>query len=137
MKLPVPNRQGQAPAYEGQRVLLADCVDIVIAAELYRPRDPIQTSTISAKIRDGSVIAYLTDDGDYRVPSWQFRSGGGLLPGIAKTLEVLKAAKTYTQITPFAFFRQENPMTQNLTPLDALREGKIAAVLSAAREYAG
>ena len=135
MNLSESNREGCAWLGEALKVLLADTVDLATASRLYQRSNTISSPAIREMITSGDIIGYEVAPGDFRLPRWQFRDQGGLVDGIAETLRVLRSSRTYSHITPFVFVVQEHPITNNLTPLEALRKGMLDAVLCAAREY--
>jgi len=135
-ELPESIRAGYASPGEGLCALLEGSIDVATATGFYRKPDPVTKSAITEKIRNGSIVAFQTGAGEYRVPVWQFRAEGGVFPGIAETLRALRNSRSYSQITPFVFLLQENPMTANIAPIEALKKGHLDAVLAAAHEYA-
>lgn len=132
-----PAAAAYATPEEGLALLLNEeggCVDVETAAGLYRKPDPVKPAAITQKIRNRDMVAYRTAASQYRVPRWQFRREGGLLPGLSEVLHTLRAAdKSYSHLTPFAFFLQPHPLTGEHTPLELLRSGDVDTVLRAAR----
>jgi hypothetical protein len=132
-----PAATAYATPEEGLALLLNEeggCVDVETAAALYRKPDPVKPAAITQKIRNRDMVAYKTAASQYRVPRWQFRREGGLLPGLSEVLHALGAAdKSYSHLTPFAFFLQSHPLTGEHTPLELLRIGDADTVLRAAR----
>lgn len=134
-----PAREGFATEAEGLAELFGaegGCVDVNVARTLYRQPKAVTRQRIGDLIRDGELIAYRTGSGEYSVPVWQFKPGGGVLPGIREALEQLRTASTFEPITPFTFFLQADPLTDGDTPLEALRAGKLEKVVYAAKHFA-
>lgn len=131
--------EGFSSETEGVRELFGaegGCVNVNTARNLYRRPKPVTRQMIRNLIRKGELIAYRTSSGEYGVPVWQFQKGGGVLSGIPEVLLQLKRAHTFELITPFAFFLQEDPLTDGDTPLQALRDGKLDKVIFAATHFA-
>jgi hypothetical protein len=90
------------------------------------------------RIRNLELIAYEFGDGRYAVPVWQFHPAGGLLDGLPEVLAAIREKlPSGGSLVPFAFFLQEDPVTDGKTPLDALRDGKLQQVLKAVNARAG
>lgn len=70
----------------------------------------------------------------YAYPVWQFDlERGGLLAGFDETLQALAGHDPWMQM---AFMLTPNPwLAGEVTPLAALRAGRLDAVLDAARAY--
>jgi len=131
--------KGFATGAEGASELFnteGGCVNVNVACTLYRKPKPVTRQLIDDLIDDGDLIAYRTAIGEYSVPVWQFEKGGGVLAGIPEVLRQLKESDTFEPITPFAFFLQEDPLTDGDTPLQALRDGKLSKVIFAAKYFA-
>jgi hypothetical protein len=128
-------RAAYATPEEGLSVLLkaeGGCVSVSQACGLFRKPKPVSRQTLTAQIRKGSVIGYLTGGDHYVVPVWQFRREGGVIEGLAEILNALRAkVPGFGQISPFTFFLQADPVTDGRTPLAALRDGNIQKVLNA------
>ena len=135
-----PGRGGYATPEEGLAKLLSaegGCVDVNEAAALFRKPEPVTRQALTDRIRNGDIIAYKTSGGQYRVPRWQFRPEGGVLPGMADALAILRKDPSFGTLTPFAFFLQAHPLTSGNTPLQALRQGNLNDVLRAADSERG
>ncbi len=130
-----PARGGYATPEEGLAKLLTaegGCVDVAKAATLFRKPQPVTRQAVTDRIRNGDIVAYKTSGGHYRVPRWQFRPEGGVLPGLADALNVLRKDPGFDPLAPFAFFLQAHPLTGGKTPLEAIRAGELPDVLRAA-----
>ena len=126
--------EGFATPEEGRNDLLTregGTVSLSHAAKLYRQPLGVSRQALTDQIRKGNVIAYQSGKRGYVLPVWQFRPEGGLLPGLEKVLEALRAHPGYGSLLPFTFFLQEHPVTDYRTPLAALRDGKLDQVLTA------
>lgn len=134
-------RDGFATDEEGLNDLLTaegGCVNVEVARKLFKKPGGVTRQAIGQKIRDGEVIAYQSGGGQYVVPKWQFRREGGLLKGLPEVLAALhEKLPDAGELTPFAFFLQEDPVTEGETPLKALRAGRVEQVLKAVSARAG
>ena len=132
-----PLAEGYATPEEGLALLMEEeggCGDVEEAARHYRKPRPVTAAAITERIRKRDVIAYRTGGKQYRIPRWQFRKEGGVLPGLSSVLEQLRKSDTsYNDLTPFTFFLQPHVLTQGRTPLEVLREGDLEAVVRAAK----
>ncbi len=108
------------------------CVDSAEAAKLYAsdPSKP-NAETVRKAAREGRLIAVRNGHRDFLFPIWQFAEQGGALPGIARTLAVLRESPGFSEITPIRFFLEPHARTSG-RPIDALRRGDVEAVISAA-----
>jgi hypothetical protein len=86
-----------------------------------------QTPHDRAKV--GTLLAVL-DRGAWRFPAWQFDPEGpdGVVEGLSEVLRALHASP----LAKASWFVRPNPYLENRIPLEALREGQIEAVRSAA-----
>lgn len=120
----------------GRLALLAEeggCVTSADAAKLYAGVEkPTNPETVRRAARESRLIAVRDGHGELLFPVWQFAEPGGVLPGLARALVVLRDRPGFSEITPFRFFLQGHPRTEG-RPLDALRKGNIEAVVEAAR----
>ncbi|MBM3853605.1 MAG: hypothetical protein FJ399_10670 [Verrucomicrobia bacterium] len=128
-------REGYATAEEGLALLLnaeGGCVDLVTAGKLFKRPGGVTRQTLWEKIKHGELIAYQTAAGRWMLPKWQFRPQGGLLRGLPDVLvKIRETLPEAGELFPFTFFLQPNPATGDKTPLEALRSGAIALVLTA------
>lgn len=128
-------REGYATPLEGLADLLeleGGCVDVAHARYLFRKPHPVTRQTISDRIGRGELIAYKTGSGQFMLPRWQFRPQGGLLEGLSDVLKAIRETIPGAgDLTPFAFFLQEDPVTGGRTPLEALKAGDVKQVLDA------
>jgi hypothetical protein len=69
--------------------------------------------------------------GTYVYPAWQFDKGT-VLPGLSETLAALRDLDPWGQV---AYVLAGEPRLDGVRPLDALRAGRTAAVVEAARHY--
>lgn len=134
-RLPERVASGYATPDEGLAALLAaegGCVEVAEARLLFRKPDGVTRQALATQIRKGQLLAYRTGGGDYQVPVWQFRPEGGVIAGLPEVLAAIRDQLDATQpLTAFAFLLQAHPLTGGRPPLEALRAGKIAAVLAA------
>lgn len=132
--------QGYASHEEGLVDLLSaqgGCVNVAEACKMFRKPTPITRQALTRLIRQGEVIAYRTGGGSYSLPVWQFRPTGGLLKGLPEVLaEIRKSVPGAGPMEPFTILLQEHPLTKGRIPLDALREGNLAAVMEVVRSHA-
>lgn len=110
------------------------CVNVSTARKLFRKPNPVTRQAISERIRKGELVAYRTGGGQYVLPKWQFRREGGVIEGLPEVLAAIRQTiPAASQLTPFAFLLQADPVTGNRPPLEALRQGKLQQVLDAVR----
>jgi hypothetical protein len=128
-------REGYGTPEEGLADLLhaeGGCVDVARARKLFRKPKPVTRQTISGRIGKGELIAYKTGSGQFMLPRWQFRPQGGPIKGLPEVLAAIRdKIPGAGDLTPFAFFLQEDPVTGGRTPLEALRAGELPLVLNA------
>lgn len=81
------------------------------------------------RVKGGTLLAVL-DRGAWRFPAWQFDPEGpdGVVESLPEVLRVLHASP----LAKASWFVRPNPYLEGRTPLEALREGQIEAVRSAA-----
>jgi len=140
----LPFIEDALPGYSSHEEGLADllsaeggCVAVAEACKLFRRPTPITRQALTRLIRQGEVIAYRTGGGSYSLPVWQFRPTGGLLKGLPEVLaEIQKSVPGAGPMEPFTILLQEHPLTNGRTPLEALRDGDLAAVLDVVRSHA-
>jgi hypothetical protein len=79
----------------------------------------------------GTLIA-VKDRGEWRFPDWQFDPAGpdGIVEGLAETLRALEGPMSY--LATVAWFVTPKSLLGGRTPLQALRERDLAAVLTEA-----
>jgi len=140
-EIATPARDGFATAEEGLTDLLNDeggCVDVNAATKLYRKPKPVTRQHVGDLIREDRLIAYRASDaGEYNVPVWQFKPGGGVWNGLPAALAELKKSDTFEPITPFLFFLQENVLLGGETPRQFIRSGgDIEKLVFAASAFA-
>ena len=81
------------------------------------------------RVKGGTLLAVL-DRGAWRFPAWQFDPEGpdGVVEGLGEVLRALHASP----LAKASWFVRPNPYLEGRTPLEALREGQVEAVRSAA-----
>jgi hypothetical protein len=81
------------------------------------------------RVKGGILLAVL-DRGSWRFPAWQFDPEGpdGIVEGLPEVLRALHASP----LAKASWFVRPNQYLEGRTPLEALREGQIEAVRSAA-----
>jgi hypothetical protein len=128
-------RTAYATPEEGLTALLqaqGGCVGVSQACILFRRPKPVTRQALTAQIRSGNVIGYLTGGEQYVVPVWQFRREGGVVEGLPEILRLLREnVAGADQLTPFTFFLQADPVTDGRPPIVALRSGELAKVREA------
>lgn len=126
---------GYASPEAGLRILMAaegGCVGTSQACQLFVGASQTGIKGLRARIRRGEIIAYKTKEGRFLIPRWQVASDGHLVPGLLETLRAMQTRiPGYGQLSPFTFFLQADPVTNGLTPLDALRVGDLERTLRA------
>ena len=108
---------------------VADLSDAEFAARLgLRSRE-----TIRQYREKGRIFGWLKDSRSHRYPAWQIYQKE-LLPGLAQVLAVLKA-KELQPLAMISYFLTPSYGLGEHRPLDLLREGKVAEVVSDAERY--
>jgi hypothetical protein len=80
----------------------------------------------------GKLLGLPLGGRTYLYPVWQFDGHGDVLPGLRETLATLADLDPWGQA---AYLLSGEPRLGGLRPLDALRAGRIAEVVDAARQY--
>lgn len=133
-QLPQVLRQGYASPDEGLTSLLTaqgGCVEVEKARYLFRKPLGVTRQGLAQQIRKGQVLAYRSGGGDYLVPVWQFRPEGGVWEGLPAVMSAIREQLDDSPVAVFAFLLQAHPHTGGRPPLEALKEGDLAAVLAA------
>lgn len=81
------------------------------------------------RVKGGTLLAVL-DRGAWRFPAWQFDPEGpdGVVEGLGEVLRALHASP----LAKASWFVHPNQYLEGRTPLEALKEGQVEAVRSAA-----
>lgn len=91
------------------------------------------TSDRLARLRAAHQVLALPDGSRFKYPIWQFdRTRRQVWPGLHTVLVLLK-----NPWLALRWLQKSDPFLHDQEPIRALREGKIAAVLRAARWYDG
>jgi hypothetical protein len=89
------------------------------------------TPAVLAHMRATHQVLALPDGSRFKYPIWQFdRRQRQVWPGLDQVLAVLK-----NPWRALRWLQKADPFLQDQQPVQALREGQIAAVLRAARWY--
>jgi hypothetical protein len=80
----------------------------------------------------GKLLGLPLGGSTYRYPIWQFDQHGEVLPGFAEVLTALVHLDPWGQA---AYLLAGEPRLDGMRPLDALRAGRVADVMEAARHY--
>jgi hypothetical protein len=118
-----------AGAY-GRLKLLEDTVDASSAARFYG--ESAKTETLEQAVVHRRLLAVQCVKGELRFPVWQFRPGGGVVAGLERVLDALSGTMAADDMGALAFFLNPNPLTGGIPPIEALRAGRIEAVIRAA-----
>lgn len=89
--------------------------------------------TVNAKRKRHEVLGLQGSKRGLRYPRWQVTADGRELPGLPKVFEVLGDQPW----TVFRFLRASHPELGGQTALDALKAGKVEAVVDVAKSHAG
>ena len=116
----------EAQATEARLALLRDCLSADDAARLTRR----SRQALERLRRLGRVLA-LREGNQWRYPRWQFDpdAPGGVLPGLAETLEELRLSPVGA-----AFWLNRRVERLRGTPIQLLRARRVEPVVAAARE---
>jgi hypothetical protein len=112
--------------------------DILKSADMLTARDfgPLidaSHETVNAKRKRHEVLGLQGSKRGLRYPRWQVTADGRELPGLPQVFEVLGDQPW----TVFRFLRASHPELGGQTALDALKGGKVEAVVDAAKNQAG
>jgi hypothetical protein len=91
----------------------------------------ITRQAVEKRRSSGTLLGLTTAAHGYRYPSWQFIQSG-VVPGLE---DVLRALALFDPWMQAAFFVSGNPRLENTSPLEALKAGRLTAVLEAAQAY--
>jgi hypothetical protein len=89
--------------------------------------------TIRQYCENGRIFGWLNSRSHHRYPAWQIYQKE-LLPGLAQVLAVLKAKELHP-LAIIGYFLTPSYGLDEHRPLDLLREGKVADVVSDAERY--
>jgi hypothetical protein len=89
--------------------------------------------TVRQYRQKGRIFAWLRDARSYRYPAWQIHRKE-LLPGLAEVLAVLRD-KNLHPLSIISYFITPSDNLEDARPLDLLREGMVAEVLTDAKRY--
>lgn len=91
----------------------------------------ISRQAVDKRRREGKLIGLTLGRRGYAYPAWQFENGK-ILKQLESVLEVLQKHDPWMQM---AFFLNKNARLQEITPLEAIRCGRIEEVRRAAESY--
>ena len=89
--------------------------------------------TIRQYREKGRIFGWLKDSRSHRYPAWQIFHKE-LLPGLSRVLDVLKE-KEMRPLAIVSYFLTPSHAMSELSPLDMLRKGNVAEVVSDAERY--
>ena len=91
----------------------------------------ITRQAVDKRRRSGQLIGLPTGKNRYAYPAWQFTTGE-TLPGLETVLQHLQIRDAWMQT---AFMLNGNLRLDGMSPLEALRQGKLEEVVLAAQTY--
>jgi 2-keto-3-deoxy-L-rhamnonate aldolase RhmA len=103
------------------------CISSPQAAEMLG----ISRQAIDKRRRSGKIIGLPSGKNRFVYPVWQFTTGD-TLPGLETTLQNLSVRDPWMQI---AFMLNGNFRLDGMSPLEALKQGKLKEVIVAAQMY--
>ncbi|PSB30372.1 hypothetical protein [Chlorogloea sp. CCALA 695] len=112
-------------SFDKRKELLKDSLTATKVAELLRTT----RQTPHDRINNKSLLA-VKDNGVWKFPSWQFNSSGadGVIDGLPEVLKALGGS----EFTKLNWLTSPNPYLNSLTPVEALKQGQKAKVLTEA-----
>lgn len=117
-------------AFEFRRVLLKDAVTTNQVAALLG----ISRQAVGERERKGLLLGEM-EGGHLRFPLWQFdpAGSGGVIEGLPQVLRALDEGGPVPSLGKMSWLQKKNSSLGGGAPLEALREGRLAEVLAAAR----
>lgn len=100
------------------------------SVEAVSERLGITRQAVHKRMTQGKLIA-LERGRAFMYPAWQF-NGPQVLPGVEESLAALGALDRWTK---FSFFLSKHSLLKEKRPIDLLRKGQIASVLSVASDH--
>lgn len=91
----------------------------------------ISRQAVDKRRRQGQLLGLTQGRRGYAYPAWQFDKGR-TIASLERVLEVLQSHDAWMQL---AFFLNPNDRLGGASPVDALRAGDVARVISAAQAY--
>lgn len=91
----------------------------------------VTRQAIDNRRKRGTLLGVQLGRRGFRYPAWQF-TADGVLPGLDRTLKAMDDQSPWIQL---AFMLNPNAWLDGNRPLDALRQGQVDAVRSAASQY--
>ncbi len=112
--------------FQWDRKLFQDCCNTTQVAELLE----ITPEIVEERVKSQSLLA-ITHNGDLLFPQWQFdaNSENGVIEGLPEVLAALEMS-VQAQIS---WLTQPNPIFQQRTPIEALKQGEKDRILDQAR----
>jgi len=124
----------EAAAAFGRYQLLKDTIGEADAVLRYRADRQVALGTIRKAVRDKRLVVLRGEDGELRFPRWQFHRKGGVIPGLREVITSLPPWIIKDDVSVAVFFLNPNPLTGGQPPIQALRSGKVQAVILAATD---
>lgn len=117
-------------AFEFRRALLKDAITTTQVAQLLG----VSRQAVGERERKGQLLGAM-EGGQLRFPLWQFdpSGSGGVVEGLLLVLRALDEGGALPPLAKMSWLRKANASLGGLTPLEALRGGRLAETLSAAR----
>lgn len=117
-------------AFEFRRGLLKDAITTTQVAQLLG----ISRQAVGERERKGQLLGAM-ESGQLRFPLWQFdpAGSGGVVEGLPLVLRALDEDGALPPLAKMSWLRKANASVGGATPLEALRGGRLAETLSAAR----
>jgi hypothetical protein len=116
--------------FASRRVLLQDAITTTQVAQLLG----VSPRAIRERGRQGQLLGVL-DGGRLRFPLWQFdpAGSGGVVEGLPPVLRAFDEAGPLPPLAKMSWLVKPSVSLGGATPLEALRGGRLAETLSAAR----
>lgn len=117
-------------AFEFRRALLKDAITTAQVAELLG----VSRQAVGERERKGQLLGEM-EGGHLRFPLWQFdpAGSGGVVEGLPQVLRALDEGGPVPPLGKMSWLQKKNCSLGGDAPLEALRQGRLAEVLAAAR----
>lgn len=112
--------------FKKRRELLQNAIADTEVANLLGATD----QNVRERCNKKSLLA-VEDNGVWKFPLWQFdpSASDGVIPGLPEVLNVLEGS----EFTKLHWLTSQNPYLNNLTPVEALKQGQKAKVIKEAK----
>jgi len=117
-------------AFEFRRALLHGAITTTQVAQLLG----VSRQAVAERERKGQLLCVM-EGGQLRFPLWQFDPSGasGVVEGLPLVVRALDEVAPTPALGKMVWLRKANPSLSDLSPVEALRAGRLDEVMAAAR----